>query len=286
MDDSKPSATANFAALARAAHQILDHPIIFDDPLAVRILGRDGEAQVRARADKLQYPNSRAHRVYMALRSRYAEDELAQAVKRGVRQYVILGAGFDTFAYRNPFTDADLRVFEVDHRATQAWKRARLTEAQIPVPESVRFVPFDFETPSLFDALGRAGFAVEKLAYFSCLGVTRYVTRKSTFRTLASIAASTPAGSEVVFDVSMPPSLAERFRRLPARARRLLGRNAGDLFIGYFDPPKLDARLRCIGYQQVEMIGPEEINARYCAGRQDGLTWESRSKAMLIKALV
>ena len=286
MDDSEPSATANFAAFARAAHQILDHPRIFDDPLAVRILASDGEAQVRARADNLQQPHSRALRAYLALRSRYTEDELAQAVKRGVRQYVILGAGLDTFAYRNPFSDADLRVFEVDHRATQTWKRVRLAEAQIPVPESARFVPFDFENPSLFDALGRAGFAVKKHAFFSCLGVTRYVTRKSTLRTLSSIAASTPAGCEVVFDFSLPLPFAERFRRLPARARRLLGRKAGDLFIGYFDPPKLAARLRRIGFQQVEMIGPEEINARYCAGRQDGLTWESRSKAMLIKALV
>lgn len=285
MDDSNPSFTAYFAALRRAAHQIVDHPRIFDDPLAVRILGRNGEALVRSRTDELQQPSSRALRAYLAVRARYTEDELARAVKRGALQYVILGAGLDTFAYRNPFADAGLQIFEVDRRTTQAWKRACLAEAEIPVPESVCFVPFDFEMPSLVDALSRAGVDFDKLAFFSWLGVTRYLTRKSTLRTLASIARSTPAGSEVVFDFAIPPPLAKRLGRLHARARRFLKRRSGEPLIGYFDPPRLAARLRRIGFQRVETIGPKEMNARYCAGREDGLACDSRHD-QLIKARV
>ena len=121
MDEGQPSRTALRAAMLRAAHQILDNPRVLDDPLALRIIGSEGESWVRSNPERLR--EARFLRAFIVARSRYAEDELAQAIQRGVRQYVILGAGLDTFAYRNPYAESRLHVYEVDHPATQSWKR-------------------------------------------------------------------------------------------------------------------------------------------------------------------
>lgn len=134
--EGRPSRTAQGTANLRAAHQLMDHPRIFDDPLALRIIGVQAEAAVRANAGRGPLASFRP---FVAVRSRYAEDELARAVQRGVHQYVVLGAGLDTFAYRNPYPG--LRVFEVDHPATQAWKRGRLQDAGIAVPSHSRLRP-------------------------------------------------------------------------------------------------------------------------------------------------
>lgn len=133
--------------MKRAAHQLIDHPTIFVDPLALKIIGK--EQAVRLQANLRQFesgPLSSYVRGFVATRSRYAEDQLDLAVGQGVRQYVILGAGFDTFAYRNPYPGGMLRVFEVDHPATQTWKRACLKEAGITLPDDLTFPPVDFET--------------------------------------------------------------------------------------------------------------------------------------------
>ena len=142
MQEGKFSRTARRVAIRRAAHQLLDHPRVLDDPLALRIIGAEAAEELRSNP-KEHHAFSRAFRAFMAARSRYAEDELAGAVERGVRQYVVLGAGLDTFAYRNPH--AGLRVFEVDHPATQAWKREQLSAAGIAIPAALTFVPVDFE---------------------------------------------------------------------------------------------------------------------------------------------
>src|SRR5271169_1270262 len=155
MQEGKFSKTARRVAIRRAAHQLLDHPRVLDDPLALRIIGSDAEEELRSNP-KEDHAFSRAFRAFMAARSRYAEDELAGAVGRGVRQYVVLGAGLDTFAYRNPYQS--LRVFEVDHPATQAWKREQLQAADIAIPSSLTFVPIDFERQTLADGLGQCGF--------------------------------------------------------------------------------------------------------------------------------
>jgi methyltransferase (TIGR00027 family) len=136
----QPSRTAWAAAAHRAAHQILEGGCIFADPLALRILGEEPETIAR-RAE--EDPASRRMRLFIAVRTRFAEDALAAAVKRGVRQVVVLGAGLDTYAYRSPFREG-LRIFEVDHPATQAWKRQRLADASIPLPHSLTFAPIDF----------------------------------------------------------------------------------------------------------------------------------------------
>ena len=132
-----PSRTALAAATHRAAHQVLEHGCIFFDPLAFSVLGKDPDTVVR---EATGHPSRRGMRIFIATRTRFAEDSLAAAVKNGVRQLVILGAGLDTFAYRNPFGDC-LRIFEVDRFATQVWKRQLLAEAAIKLPDSLIFLP-------------------------------------------------------------------------------------------------------------------------------------------------
>src|SRR5208282_2230284 len=141
MQAQEPSRTALGAAIHRAAHQVLEHGRIFTDPLTLRILGVDADTIDR---EAEQQPSRRRMRIFIAVRTRFAEDALAAAVERGVRQVVVLGAGLDTFAYRSTLRDR-LRIFEVDHPATQAWKRQLLEEAAIPIPKSLTFAPIDFE---------------------------------------------------------------------------------------------------------------------------------------------
>src|SRR5580698_9525375 len=199
MQEGKFSRTARRVAIRRAAHQLLDHPRVQDDPLALRIIGTEAAEELRSNP-KEHHAFSRAFRAFMAARSRYAEDELATAVAHGVRQYVVLGAGLDTFAYRNPH--AGLRVFEVDHPATQLWKREQLQAAGISIPPSLTFIPIDFERQTLADGLGQAGFKRDAAAFFSWLGVTPYLTREACTTTLSFIG-KMPADSAVVFDFAV-----------------------------------------------------------------------------------
>src|ERR1700733_14357288 len=196
-----PSRTAQRVALRRAAHQVVDHPRVFEDPLAIAIAGSDPEA-----LGTVEQPYSRSLRAFIAVRSRYAEDHLLAAAARGVPQYVVLGAGLDTFAYRNPFQSAGLRVFEVDHPATQEWKRAQLCAAGIAIPAEMTFAAVDFERQSLEDGLRIARFERQQPAMFSWLGVTPYLSRAAFDGTIQFIAGM-PCGSSVVFDYAVGRSL-------------------------------------------------------------------------------
>jgi methyltransferase (TIGR00027 family) len=268
MEEGRPSATALGAAVHRAAHQLLDFPKIFDDPLALRIIGPKAEAAVRPNPEWLQ--KSRFMRAFIVLRSRYAEDELARAVQGGVRQYVILGAGLDTFAYRNPHLGSGLRVFEVDHPATQSWKRARLSAAEIAVPDSLTFAPVDFERQTLADGLRRAGFRADQPAFFSLLGVVVYITKSAVMETLKFVASMPPA-SGIVFDYSISGSMLSELEKSAREARAEKLAAIGEPWITYFDPSSLAHDLRDIGFRRVEDIGPAEANERYFKDRADSL---------------
>jgi len=267
MQEGKFSRTAQRVATRRAAHQILDHPKVLDDPLALRIIGREAEAELRCNP-KEHHKFARAFRAFMAARSRYAEDELARAYEHGVRQYVVLGAGLDTFAYRHSFEG--LRVFEVDHPATQAWKREQLQSAEIAVPDSMTFVPVDFEQKSLNAGLKEFGFDEKSPAFFSWLGVTPYLTHGACMTTLSYIA-HMPAGSGVVFDFAVDRSLLNFGQRmaLDALARRVAA--AGEPFQLFFHPAKLQDELRRLGFHRTEFLQGEQINQLYFSGRTDDL---------------
>jgi methyltransferase (TIGR00027 family) len=270
VEEGRPSATAQETGKYRAAHQFLDVPKILDDPLALRIIGAEAESELRTNPGR--FLKNRFLRAFIVLRSRYAEDELARAIQSGVRQYVILGAGLDTFGYRNPYHRSSLRVFEVDHPATQSWKRARLREAEIAIPDSLTFAPVDFEQQTLSGGLSRAGFRVDEAAFFSLLGVAVYLTKTAVMETFRFVA-SLPAGSGIVFDYSISPSarkLSEGEQSThEARARRVAA--IGEPWISYFNPSSLVSDLRGMGFRQVEDFGPEEANARYFKGRPDSL---------------
>ena len=271
MREDRPSATAHRVALRRAAHQLLDRPLVLDDPIALRIIG--AEARAALEADPLRFEDSRIApflRAFFAVRSRFAEDSLAETMRRGVGQYVILGAGLDTFAYRNPHPSGTVHVFEVDHPSTQAWKRSRLAEAGIAVPPELTFVPIDFETAQLPQALAAAGFRNDLPSWFAWLGVTMYLTRAAFDDTLRFIA-SRPAGSGVVFDYALSPEV------LDARGRAVFERMAervsaaGEPWQTAFVPEELERDLRAVGFTSVEDLDAEQIEARYLRDRKDGL---------------
>lgn len=280
VEEFRPSSTAQRVAMKRAAHQLLDDPKVFDDPLALHMVGKEHASALRA--DPRQFEATALSpylRAFVAARSRYAEDELALGVRRGVCQYVILGAGLDTFAYRNPHPHGVLHVFEVDHPTMQTWKRARLKEAGIMIPYDLTFAPVDFETQTLAERLVGAGYDSGKCTFFSWLGVTEYLTTEAVMTTLRFIA-SAPVGSGVVFDYVLSPSLLTPVQRsrFDALAQRVA--SAGEPWQTFFDPGLLAMDLRAMGFEHSEDNGPEEINARYFDGRKDGLRVGSLSHIM------
>ena len=259
MIEGRRSATAERVAMRRAAHQIYDRPVIFQDPLALKILSEESVARLSAEAGQ-ESPWGRGLRLFVAARSRFAEGELALAVQSGVRQYVVLGAGLDTFAYRNPYPG--VRVFEVDHPATQAWKRERLRRAGIAAPDSMRFTPVDFDCDTLAHALEAAGFRRGEAAFFSWLGVVPYLTRAGAFATLEFIA-SLPRTSGVVFDYAIPRELMgeaeqQAFDFLAARVAR-----AGEPFRLFLHPDELAGELRALGFAEIEDLDSAAIHARW-----------------------
>ncbi len=264
MQSGQPSRTALAAAAHRAAHQVLEQGRIFADPLALRILGQDAETVARHAQEN---PSGRRMRLFIAVRTRFAEDALAAAVERGVGQVVVLGAGLDTYAYRSALRDR-LRIFEVDHPATQAWKRERLADAGIPVPGSLTFAPIDFERETLEGGLTAAGFDRTQQTFFTWLGVVPYLGEEAVWSTLAFIA-SLPNGAHVVFDYADPPeSLSPDLR---ARHERRASRVAelGEAWVSYFEADPLRARLVALGFREVEDLGPPQIVSRYFPGRSD-----------------
>ena len=266
MQTGQPSRTALSAATHRAAHQLIEQGRIFSDPLAVRILAQTPEAIVKVAAAD---PRKRGMRLFIAARTRFAEDALSRAVARGMRQLVVLGAGLDTFAYRNPYADQGLVVFEVDHPATQAWKRERLAEVEIAAPAGLTYAPVNFETATLADGLAAAGFDPAQPSFFTWAGVVPYLTRAAVLATLTYVGAL-PGGSEIVFDYSDPPSaLGDEQRAAHAlRAERVA--RIGEPWITYFSADELAGELGPLGFGEIEDLAPETIAERYFGAPSGG----------------
>ena len=263
-----PSRTAYWTALERAAHQLLESPRVFDDPVALAILGDDERQWLEANLGRYRQQRARAMRAFLVMRSRFAEDELARAFSRGVRQYVVLGAGLDTFAIRNPHPG--LQVFEVDHPATQAWKRDRLAQRGIAPPASLTFAPVDFERESLGEGLRRAGFRRERPVFVSWLGVTIYLTQEAVRGTLRALARECVSGSEIVFDFALPDyALSESEQRTRAELAALVA-SVGEPWISFFDDTALADEMRSMGYARAEVLDSAKANERYFHARSDG----------------
>jgi methyltransferase (TIGR00027 family) len=279
MEKGKASKTALRVGIRRAAHQIVEKPRILEDPIAVRLVG-PGFARDMKRA---QHKVARDFRGFMAARSRYVEDRLAEAVAGEVAQYVVLGAGLDTFAYRNPFPA--LRVFEVDFPATQEWKRALLGEAGIALPENLTFVPLDFERKTLGEGLAEAGFDGGAAAFFGWLGVAPYLTLEAFRATLSSIG-KLPAGTAVTFDYvpepeTLTPPRRKVFDKLAERAAE-----AGEPFRLFFTEETLEAELRRAGFRRQELVDYKRLNELYFKNRADGLKLSPAGMGTLATAWV
>lgn len=266
MEQAIASRTALSVALRRAAHQIHDSPVVFNDPLAVGILGATYAEELRRTPLRPDKPFSIALRAFLVARSRYAEDNLKQAVDSGVYQYVLLGAGLDTFAYRNPYSQ--LRVFEVDHPATQQWKRELLQRNNIAIPDSITYTPVDFERQSLSAQLSDAGFNCQAPAFFAWLGVVPYLTLEAFRATINFIVAQT-RGSGLTLDYGQPPSALPPLERLAHDSLASRVEKAGEPFQLFFTPAEIAAELS--GFHSIEDLGAPEINARYFSGRTDQL---------------
>ena len=259
MQQGQASVTALGAAGHRAAHQVLELGFVFADPLALPILGSDAESAIALAKER---PERRPLRLFIAMRSRFAEDSARCAIDKGVRQILVLGAGLDTFGYRLERTQ-DMRVFELDHPATQAEKRRRLNEAQIAEPQHVSYVAHDFESGSMTAALKAAGLDPDKGAFVLWLGVTPYLTEEAVFATLGELA-SWPGGTEVVFDYTNPPEAvdepnARNFHR--EMAERVAA--SGEPFRCYLDSAALHARARGLGFSDIEDLDRAALVARY-----------------------
>jgi methyltransferase (TIGR00027 family) len=289
MEDSRVSLTALLTAYARTYHAAHATPKLFNDYLADQLFTEEERAyfgESLAEALKFLDPEraaacpdrATALAWYMRLqggpitlsRSRYTEDSLIGAVGQGVRQYVILGAGMETFAFRQPELMQRLRVFEIDHPATQAFKRQRLAELGWDLPERLHFVPLDFTRESLAEALRRSPYDPQVPSFFSWLGVTYYLTREVVFDILRAIANVAPAGSLIIFDYMAPDAFvperaAKRMQRMQAIVRQ-----AGEPMKAGFDPSRLAADLETLGLRLQEDLSPADIEERYFRGRSDG----------------
>jgi methyltransferase (TIGR00027 family) len=267
MEEARPSRTALRVALRRAAHQLYDaKPLVLDDPIAIPILGNAYAEELHRTPTRPDRPFSIALRAFLVARSRYAEDKLARAVSEGVMQYVLLGAGLDTFAHRNPYPH--LRVFEVDHPATQQWKRELLETGDLPTPANLTYVPVDFERQSLPEQLHSAGFNPLNATLFAWLGVVPYLTLEA-FRFTINFIAAQPHGTGVILDYSQPRSALPFIERLAHDSLASRVQLAGEPFQLFFTPTEIASQLTA--FRDLEDLGSAEINARYFTDRTDNL---------------
>jgi methyltransferase (TIGR00027 family) len=258
MKPSEPSRTALIIARQRAAHQVLDHGSILYDPFAMKIL-REDEEDVLQFAN--QHPLANIGRLFTTARSRIAEDALSTAVERGFRQIVILGAGLDTFALRNPHVARQIRIYEVDYPATQAWKRQRLAEVKIALPPWLMFVPVDFERDDVGEKLVAAGFQQNLPAFFTWLGVVPYLTLDAIGCTLDYMASI--QNSEVVFDYMEPSqAFSEEMSELVTKRTEQLEK-MDERWASRFEPGGIREFLRSHGFSAVEDINFEQIKSRF-----------------------
>jgi methyltransferase (TIGR00027 family) len=270
MSDHNASRTALGTAYLRAAHQLFEtQPRILDDPVALSLLGPAALQRIKDTADHYRTPERLALRAHVVLRSRFAEDRLAAAVLRGITQYVILGAGFDTFALRQPPWAQALKIIEVDHPGTQDMKRSHLAAAGLVMPNNAAFATIDFEHESLHDGLLRYDVTMDEPTFFSWLGVTMYLKEDAIDAVLRSVALF-PAGSEIVLTFVLPPNGSPS--QLAQRAASL-----GEPWLSYFEPDALEVKLHDVGFSKVEFLSPAEAEAQYFRQRPRDLPVPKRT---------
>lgn len=258
----------------RATHTRLDYPVLIDDPWGERLILAEEREAMRERFGVESLDMAlRAHPAYgiVILRSRVTEDALADGVTRGLRQYVIVGAGMDSFGLRRPSFARDLEIFEVDHPATQTFKMGRLQVCGISRPPGVHLVSTDLSETRLDAALAGSAFSSDTPSFFAWLGVTIYLSEVANLATLAAIASCAPKGSELVFDYADQAALDSSTEHASLQDARDQVASAGEPWVSGFHPARLTGQLHEIGLELIEDLGADELQARYCEGRSDGL---------------
>lgn len=289
MEENQVSVTALLSAYIRAYHAMHDAPKIFDDFLAYQFLTEEERTNMGVNLARAIYffdPERAASYTDQATalaavmraistsillsRARYTEDNLETAVKEGVQQYIILGAGMDTFAFRRPEMLEQLQVYEVDHPATQASKRHRLAELGWTQPAQLHFVSIDFTKENLATTLKHSSYDPQKLSFFSWLGVTYYLTCDVVFDTLRAITDIAPVGSTICFDYLDTEAFIPEKAPIRVQLMQEAARRAGEPMKAGFDPSTLAANLESLGLHLHESLSPSEIEKRYFQGRTDG----------------
>lgn len=268
--DAAPDGTAVRVALWRAMHVLGDPPPhVFDDTLGLRLVEPEGDW--RSRPD-VGADGIRGYRASIVARARFIEDQIEAAAAAGVAQYVILGAGLDTFAQRRPELAARLRVFEIDRPGPQAWKRRRLDETGLGGAPGLRFVPVDFEAgASWWAALAAAGFDPAQPAVVASTGVSMYLTRDANRATLEQLASLAP-GSTLAMTFIVPLDLVAPAERAQHEAMYARARASGTPFQSLFRPEEIVALAREAGFARARHFATADLAQRYFSGRSDGLT--------------
>jgi methyltransferase (TIGR00027 family) len=288
MEENQAGITALVTAYSRAYHATHDSPLIFNDFLAdqlftpqehvffdrtiaglIKVIAPELEVHYTDQAAALAWVMQHHSGPTTLSRSRYGEDCLEKAVRQGVEQYVILGAGMDTFAFRRLEWGSSLHVFEVDHPVTQAMKRRRIAAAGWALPANLGFIPVDFAQEDLTDALKNSAYDPEKLTFFSWLGVTYYLSRAEVAAALRSIVRMAPAGSAMVFDYMDPEAFEPDKAGGSVSAMRDITRQTGEPMKSSFDPDGLAQDLESLGWHLEENLSPSDIEERYFSARDD-----------------
>jgi methyltransferase (TIGR00027 family) len=287
MKAGQRSRTAEGAAALRASHTIYSENPLFSDPYAIKLTSSGWQRILKSR----KWHHFLLPRAFSPVglligqvigRARYAEDQLANAIARGVDQYVLVGAGLDSFALRQGKNLSSLKIFEVDHPDTQESKKQHLALLG-KIPNNVEFVAINFEAESLFDALIRSSYQREKIGFFSWLGTTHYLQPETTLNTLRAIAQVAASGSEVVFDYSIHYHQLGGAERMGSFALSRFTRYMSEPLIGQFEPKELHAALNEMGFDVLEDLCGAAQNERYFDQRSDHLTTTSATHLIHIK---
>lgn len=257
-------------AAARALQRDDPQPWVLDDTLALLLAGDAGTSMLQLIRGRLSRDELMSFSRWVCVRARLAEDLVQSALAGGVRQYVILGAGLDSFAYRRSDLLDRVHVFEVDHPASQQWKRRRLEDLSVALPRNLVFAAVDFETQSLIDGLVATGFDPGSPTVFSWIGVTMYLTVDAIRETLRAVA-TCARGSQILLTYNQPASAIDEFSRRVTGALAAAVGEAGEPFISWFTPDDARSLLKGEGFADIRDYGPDEARRDYFQNREDVL---------------
>jgi methyltransferase (TIGR00027 family) len=266
MEKGTRNRTAESTAAIRATHYIHgDRPLVFEDPFAIELIGPEWR-EVCLRGNELS--RSRGGAIILG-RARYTEDLLDAAVLSGADQYVILGAGLDTFALRRSDLTAMIRIYEVDLPEIQAWKREHLAQLGHELPDALEFIPADLEHETIAEALSRSSFRSDRRAFFSWLGTVPYLSREAIFRTLESIVTASAPGSEIIFDYRVSMEFVDPEDVPFVEAGDKFSAQGGEPKRSWLNPHTFPNEICSVGLELIESLSPKQLWDRYFADRND-----------------